>query len=90
MGAFGSFGICSMGSFEKKESIVGKKKSWMLELVREDFGILGASIAVGVVVATLGMVMAVFSQKLVDEVLPSGNMTKLIAGLILVLILLVQ
>ena len=76
-------------TFEKKESIVGKKKSWILELVREDFGILGASIAVGVVVATLGMVMAVFSQKLVDEVLPSGNMTKLIAGLILVLILLI-
>lgn len=75
--------------FEKKESIVGKKKSWFLELIREDLGILGASIAVGVVVATLGMVMAVFSQKLVDEVLPSGNMTKLIAGLILVLFLLV-
>lgn len=75
--------------FEKKESIVGKKKSWILELVREDFGILGASIAVGVVVATLGMVMAVFSQKLVDEVLPSGNTTKLIAGLVLVFFLLV-
>ena len=76
-------------SFEKKESIDCKKKSWILELIREDFGILGASIAVGIVVATLGMVMAVFSQRLVDEVLPSGNMAKLIAGLILVLILLV-
>lgn len=75
--------------FEKKESITMKKKSWILELVREDFGLLGASIAVGVVVAALGMVMAVFSQKLVDEVLPSGNMTKLIAGLVLVLFLLV-
>lgn len=75
--------------FEKKESIKSKKKQWLHELLREDFGILGASIVVGVVVATLGMVMAVFSQKLVDEVLPSGDVTKLIVGLFLVFILLV-
>lgn len=75
-------------SFEKRESIKGRKKDWLLSLVREDFGILGASIAVGLVIAVLGMVMAVFSQKLVDDVLPSHNTTKLIAGIALVLILL--
>lgn len=74
--------------FEKKESISSRKKAWALNLVREDFGILGSSIAIGVVIAVLGMVMAVFSQRLVDDVLPSGDKTKLIAGLILVLVLL--
>lgn len=75
-------------SFEKRESIKGRKKDWLLSLAREDLGILGASIAVGLVIAVLGMVMAVFSQKLVDDVLPSHNTTKLIVGIAFVLILL--
>ena len=75
-------------SFVKKETVYGKKKTWILDLLREDYGLLGASIAIGLVIAILGMVMAVFSQKLVDDVLPSHNTTKLVAGIILVLILL--
>lgn len=75
-------------SFVKKETVSGKKKTWILDLLREDYGLLGASIAIGLVIAILGMVMAVFSQKLVDDVLPSHNTTKLVAGIILVLILL--
>ena len=75
-------------SFVKKETISGKKKTWIRDLLREDYGLLGASIAIGLVIAILGMVMAVFSQKLVDDVLPSHNTTKLVAGIILVLILL--
>lgn len=75
-------------TFIKKEAVSGKKKSWIQSLLREDYGLLGASIAIGVVIAVLGMVMAVFSQKLVDDVLPSHNTTKLVAGIVLVLILL--
>lgn len=76
------------GNFVKKETIADRKKNWVLGLVREDFGLLGASVAIGLVVAILGMVMAVFSQRLVDDVLPSRNTVKLIAGLALVLLLL--
>lgn len=75
-------------SFVKKEAVSGKKKSWIQRLLREDYGLLGASVAIGVVIAVLGMVMAVFSQKLVDDVLPSHNTSKLVAGIVLVLILL--
>ncbi len=74
--------------FVKKETVLGKKKQWIRDLLREDYGLVGASIAIGLVIAILGMVMAVFSQKLVDDVLPSHNTTKLVAGIILVLILL--
>lgn len=74
--------------FEYSKSIVDKKKSWALGLVREDIGILVSSVAVGVVIAALSMVMAVFSQKLVDDVLPSGDKVKLVVGLVLVLFLL--
>ncbi len=75
-------------SFVKKESVREKKKAWILDLVKEDYGILGAGVAIGLAIAVLGMVMSVFSQKLVDEVLPSHNTQKLVAGLILVLVLL--
>ena len=74
--------------FEKKDNINRRKKNWLYGLIHDDFGILGATVATGLVIAVLGMVMAVFSQKLVDEVLPSHNITKLIAGIALVLILL--
>ena len=74
-------------SFERKGSIKGRKRDWLRNLIRDDFGILGASVAIGLVISVLGMVMSVFSQKLVDEVLPSHNMTKLIVGIVLVLIL---
>jgi len=76
-------------AFEKKEIISERKRNWLINLVREDIGLLGASIAVGLVIAVLGMVMAVFSQKLVDDVLPSHNVTKLVAGICLVLLLLI-
>lgn len=75
--------------FEKKDSIADRKKNWILNLIREDFGLLGAIAAIGLVVAILGMVMAVFSQRLIDDVLPSRNTTKLVAGLVLVLVLLI-
>lgn len=74
--------------FVKRETMSGKKKSWILDLLREDYGLLGASVAIGLVITVLGMVMAVFSQRLVDDVLPSHNTTKLVAGIVLVLILL--
>lgn len=75
-------------SFVKKEAVSGKKRSWIQSLLRDDYGLLGASVAIGLVIAVLGMVMAVFSQKLVDDVLPSHNTTKLVAGIVLVLVLL--
>lgn len=76
-------------TFEKKEKISKRKKTWFISLVQDDFGILGASVAIGLVISVLGMVMAVFSQKLVDDVIPSHNSTKLVAGFILVFILLI-
>ncbi len=75
-------------SFERKEDISSRKKGWIFHLMQEDLGLLGSSVAIGLVLAILGMVMAVFSQKLIDDVLPARNITKLIAGIIMVLSLL--
>lgn len=75
--------------FEKVDRINSKKRQWMLNLVKDDIGILGISVAIGLVISTLGMVMAIFSQKLVDEVLPARDFTKLIVGIVLVLFILI-
>lgn len=74
--------------FIRKADIRQQKKEWLKKLLREDLGILIASVIIGIVLSVLGMVMAVFSQKLVDEVLPDHDMRKLIVGLVLVFILL--
>lgn len=74
--------------FIKKEDISNKKKTWIKNLIREDMPLLWVSVAIGIVIAGLGMVMAIFSQKLVDEVLPERNMQKLLLGVVLVTLLL--
>ncbi len=57
------------------------KKEWFINLLKEDYQLLSISLIIGVVVALLGMAMAVFSQKLIDDILPSHNSTKLITGI---------
>lgn len=64
------------------------QKEWFINLLQEDKKFLGFSVLLGAFVATLGMAMAVFSQKLIDDILPSENISKLITGIVLLAILL--
>jgi ATP-binding cassette subfamily B protein len=75
-------------TFKKVKSIKSEKKRWFQDLIREDKEILAISIAVGLVISVLGMIMAVFSQKLIDEILPSKDLQKLILSIVLVMFLL--
>ena len=59
------------------------KKDWFLGILKDDFHLLGISVGLGVGVAILGMAMAIFSQKMIDEILPSREIGKLIAGILL-------
>lgn len=74
--------------FVCKSDIRKQKHDWLVGLLREDMGILVASVVIGIVLSVLGMVMAIFSQKLVDEVLPAHDTRKLLIGLGLVFVLL--
>src|SRR5690606_30347119 len=74
--------------FIMAENAQKQKRGWFITLLKQDYGLLRFSIGLGVVVAILGMAMAVFSQKLIDEILPSKNFTKLVTGIILVSFLL--
>jgi len=66
-----------------------EKWHWFKTLLKEDADLLGIIFALSIVIAVLGIVMAVFSQKLIDDILPSKNITKLIVSLVLLTILLI-
>lgn len=71
---------------QKKQQ--SNQKKWFLNLLKEDYKLIWISVLLGVFVAGLGLAMALFSQKLVDDILPSNNIKKLISGIILLAILL--
>lgn len=75
--------------FVKSVVVKKSKKQWFLNLLKEDSQLLGISIAIGVGIAILGMAMAVFSQKLIDDILPSQNTQKLVTGIGLLAFLLI-
>lgn len=73
--------------FESKKTIIKKKKTWIHNLVRKDYGLLTSSLVIGTITTILGMAMTVFSQKLIDEILPDKDKLKLIVGLTTVLLI---
>lgn len=74
--------------FKKKENIISTKKKWIINLLQEDFGLLGSSIFLGLIISVLGTVTAFFSQKLIDVILPEKDFKRLWIGIVLVGILL--
>ncbi len=76
------------GSFKPEKESRRNKRSWLLKAVIPEKDLLLISVATGVVISVLGLVMAVFTQKLVDRILPSGDFKLLIVISILVFFLL--
>jgi ATP-binding cassette subfamily B protein len=75
-------------NFIKETAVKNAKKKWFLDLLEPDYKLLWISVMLGVFVAGLGMAMSLFSQKLIDDILPSHNINKLISGIVLLAILL--
>ena len=74
--------------FIKSVETKNNQKKWFLNLIEPDYKLLWISVLLGVFVAGLGMAMSLFSQKLIDDILPSHNIKKLITGIALLAILL--
>lgn len=70
--------------FTKKDTIKKRKLAWIIDLVKKDLLIFLISIFLGIAISLLGICTAVFSQKLVDEILPNQDVQKLFIGLALV------
>lgn len=80
--------LCPTESFKRKKSISREKKTWFLNLIKADINILLISLFIGIIIAALGMTMAVFSQKLIDDIIPSKDYRKLWVGISLLILLL--
>lgn len=74
--------------FERKEAIVTAKRKWFKALLEQDFPLLVIAALLGIAIAALGLTMAIYSQRLIDEILPKKQYEKLSLGLMLVLLLL--
>ncbi|NOU18624.1 MAG: peptidase domain-containing ABC transporter [Bacteroidales bacterium] len=77
-----------------KEFVEGKiikkeKKSWLQSLIEEDFGILIVALFLGTAITILGISTAIFSQKLIDKILPSADYNGLFISLLLLSALLI-
>lgn len=63
--------------FEKKEKTNSEKKRWLLNLIKEDQESIYTIVVLGVVFTVLGMAMSIFSQKLIDDILPKKKLNVL-------------
>lgn len=72
----------------KTETQNKNKKQWFLKLLKEDYRLISFSVLLGLGIAIFGMAMAIFLKKLIDDILPSKDFSKLITGIALVALLL--
>lgn len=75
-------------TFEMSTLRSQRRKKWLLDLIQEDLPVFGASIVFGTMIAILGLAITIFSQKLIDEILPEKQVEKLVVGMVLVSLLL--
>ena len=68
-------------NFTTKKNEAQSKRAWFLQLIKDDYPILGIAAFLGVVISVLGLATAIFSQKLIDQILPEKNIRTLIFGL---------
>lgn len=70
-------------SYERK-----RRAKWFFNLIKEDIPLLATSAAMGIAIAALGLTTAYFTQKLIDDFLPNHQITKIMGGLGLLIVLL--
>jgi ATP-binding cassette, subfamily C, bacteriocin exporter len=76
--------------FEKSADIHQKKRTWFKQLVKEDYPLLLISVFLGILIALLGATMMIFSQRLIDHILPDRDFKKLYLSAALVFLLLLM
>jgi ATP-binding cassette subfamily B protein len=57
------------------------KRNWFIDILKKDIKLLIITITLGLIASSLGMAIAVFSQKLIDTIIPSHNLNNLFIGL---------
>jgi ATP-binding cassette subfamily B protein len=75
--------------FVRSKAERNEKYAWLLQITREDFPLLTVAFILGAIIAALGLTSAVFSQRLIDNLLPTRDFGKIILGIMLFFVLLV-
>jgi len=70
-------------SFKGRKRVLKEKIQWFREIVKSDLNISGLALALGIIISILNLSTAIFSQKLIDDILPYRNTLKLVVGLTL-------
>ena len=81
-------GLVPNSAFKLEKEDRRGEKAWVLKAIKPEKDLLIISIIIGILISVLGLVMAVFTQKLIDKILPSGEIKVLIMASVLVFILL--
>lgn len=66
----------------QNQFVKNKQLAWLKSVIKEDSSLLTIAAFLGIIVAALGLSTALFSQKLIDEILPAKDITKLSLGLV--------
>lgn len=75
-------------NFKKNSEINRNKWQWFIKNLKDDYPLLGISIFLGLLVAVMSLSTAIFTQKLIDDMLPSGSHQRIYMGIGLLLIIL--
>ncbi|WP_047790324.1 peptidase domain-containing ABC transporter [Tenacibaculum mesophilum] len=71
----------------KKKAENKQKWQWIYKYVKEDINLLSMSLFLGILLAVLSLATAIYSQKLIDILLPSKDTFKIIASICLLFFL---
>lgn len=87
--------IQQLNTEERKTFLISSQSSrkqqfnWIKKLVREDANLLMMALVLGFAIALMSVANAVFSQKLIDDLLPKGEILPLFTGIAILLTLLI-
>ncbi|MFT7558316.1 MAG: ABC-type bacteriocin/lantibiotic exporter with double-glycine peptidase domain [Flavobacteriales bacterium] len=64
--------------------IKSEKSRWLMSLLRKDVKLLVITFFLGGVISVLGLSSAIFSQKIIDVIIPSNDIAYLVRGIVIV------
>jgi len=70
-------------NFKTKKEIILSKQTWFLQLIKDDYPLLGIAAFLGIIISILNLATAIFTQKLIDHILPEKNQHTLILGILI-------
>jgi ATP-binding cassette, subfamily C, bacteriocin exporter len=75
-------------NFVTRKNDSKNKRNWFLQLLKPDYPVLGIAAFLGIIISVLGLATAIFSQKLIDRILPEKDTRTLVLGLIIFAVIL--